>query len=383
MAAPTTHTDHGHTESARHGVDRSPEWPDAARHHLQLQPTCMACRPGMHSQSKVQVHHIFPFHYCVALGRPDLELDQRNLITLCEEEAGHPAENHHLLIGHLDDFRSSNLEVITDAQLFQGLSAVDIKRDSRWKQKEAARLKPLDRMTPQDKADFVALMNSRLPQSGGHALGMLRMPPYVLRNDGAGPYAIFACEKCRREFRSQPLPAVIPAAHYLGQQLFDTLLHQVPDVGKNLVTNLAANLVDSVTNRLAQAGTEAAANLLHNIPVFGDNLASSVVAASGQALTLTPGQLATAWQQVQSNFRLCPACQRVVCLSDFDPASGFCHDDQPQAGSAAPAAPATPAAHTAHAAHTTHTTRAAAHCPKCGAVTQGAKFCPNCGTKLS
>jgi hypothetical protein len=34
------------------------------------------------------VHHIFPFHYCIALGRPDLELDDRNLITLCEDEQG-------------------------------------------------------------------------------------------------------------------------------------------------------------------------------------------------------------------------------------------------------------------------------------------------------
>ena len=31
-----------------------------------------------------------------------------------------------------------------------------------------------------------------------------RMPRYDIRNDGAGPYAIFYCDMCGREFRSQP-----------------------------------------------------------------------------------------------------------------------------------------------------------------------------------
>ena len=41
----------------------------------------------------VQVQHIFPFHYCVALGRPDLELDERNLITLCGKSHDGIGEN--------------------------------------------------------------------------------------------------------------------------------------------------------------------------------------------------------------------------------------------------------------------------------------------------
>ncbi len=92
-------------------------------------------------------------------------LDQRNLITLCEDEAGNPADNHHLLVGHLDDFQSSNLDVATDAKTtFYGMRAATIKVDSRWKQKEAARLKSLDQMTAQDKADFQAKMNARFPK---------------------------------------------------------------------------------------------------------------------------------------------------------------------------------------------------------------------------
>jgi len=165
MKAPTTHPDHGALEAARHGIERSPQWSQVARQHLKLQPHCAACKPGTNTQAKVQVHHIFPFHYCVALGRPDLELDQRNLITLCEDEAGHPADNHHLLVGHLDDFQSSNLNVVADAQTtFHGLSAAAIRQDPRWKREEAGRLKPLDQMTPQDKANFLAKMNARFPK---------------------------------------------------------------------------------------------------------------------------------------------------------------------------------------------------------------------------
>jgi hypothetical protein len=108
----------------------------------------------------VQVHHIFPFHYCVLLGWPDLELDQRNLITLCETESGHVEENHHLLIGHLDDFKSSNLDVVNDAKkTFSGMTADQIKADPRWQ------LKPLDKMSQQEKDDFTAQMNKVFPKS--------------------------------------------------------------------------------------------------------------------------------------------------------------------------------------------------------------------------
>ncbi len=165
MADLATHQDYGAAEAARFGIQRSAEWPAVAKEHLKDHPQCAACKPGTNSQAKVQVHHIFPFHYCVTLGRPDLELDQRNLITLCEAEAGQPADNHHLLIGHLDDFTSSNLDVVADAKTtFHGKRAADIKNDPHWKQKEAARLKPLEKMTKQDKADFLAKMNARFPK---------------------------------------------------------------------------------------------------------------------------------------------------------------------------------------------------------------------------
>ncbi len=157
--------DHGAIEAARHGISRSPEWPKVEEEHKKLQPACVACKPGTNTNVGLQVHHIFPFHYCIALGRPDLELDQRNLITLCENEAGDPGENHHLLVGHLDDFQSSNLAVVADAQqTFFGMTADQIRQNPIWQQKEAARLKPLDQMTQQDKDDFTNQMNTRFPK---------------------------------------------------------------------------------------------------------------------------------------------------------------------------------------------------------------------------
>ena len=110
------------------------------------------------------MHHIFPFHYCIALGRPDLELDDRNLITLCEDEAGKPGQNHHLLVGHLDDFESSNLAVVEDAaRAFYGMDAEAIKSDMTWLRKKVSRLRPLQQMTVADREAFREAMNRRLP----------------------------------------------------------------------------------------------------------------------------------------------------------------------------------------------------------------------------
>jgi hypothetical protein len=161
----TATVDHGAVVAARLGIARSPEWPKVEAAHLRSQPKCVCCKPGTNPNAGVQVHHIFPFHYCIALGRPDLELDDRNLITLCEDEPGKPADDHHLLVGHLEDFQSSNLDVVQDAQkTFFGMTSAQIKSNAAWQAKKAARLKPLDKMTPADKNAFVAQMNSRFPK---------------------------------------------------------------------------------------------------------------------------------------------------------------------------------------------------------------------------
>lgn len=139
---------------------RSPQWPKIEHAFRKLHPQCVCCI--VPSTKHVQIHHRFPFHYCVALGRPDLELDMRNLITLCEWPS-HPSPDHHLLVGHLDDFQSSNLAVAEDAVTFRGMSEAQIRNDPRWIKKAANRLPHLDQMTAADKAGFTKLMNTTFP----------------------------------------------------------------------------------------------------------------------------------------------------------------------------------------------------------------------------
>ena len=158
--------DRGATEAKKYGIERSPEWPKVEKAHLEAHPTCAVCGQGA-DKVGLQVHHVFPFHYCIALGRPDLELDDRNLITLCESEKDKPSDDHHLLLGHLDDFQSSNLAVRKDAEKWaesKDYSENEIKGSAEWQAEEAARLKPLGQMSPGDKAGFIALMNKTYPK---------------------------------------------------------------------------------------------------------------------------------------------------------------------------------------------------------------------------
>ncbi len=158
--------DHGAAEAARHGIARSPHWPAVERAFRAAHPHCLACAPDA-PETAVQVHHRAPFHYVVALGRPDLELDPRNLVSLCETEEGRPAENHHLLIGHLGNFREGNLEVLEDAATtFHGMTAAQIHADPRWQAEiKTGRLKPLDEMSDAEKTAFRAMLDQRFPMA--------------------------------------------------------------------------------------------------------------------------------------------------------------------------------------------------------------------------
>lgn len=217
-----------------------------------------------------------------------------------------------------------------------------------------------------------------------------RMPRYDIRNDGAGPYAIFYCDMCNREFRSQP------------------------DVGSAIAQDI---------------GRQAMSGLLRKVPLVGGAVASNVLGEDPRySYKMTQAQIDSAWNQVQMHFRECPTCNRIVCLSDFDARSGFCQEDSPrtneiaeaqgeQAGAAikgfatafglgdvvnqvGQAAKSVQQASTQMARCPQDGTLAAPgtkfcpecgaamlqpaldKCPKCGANTMGAKFCPNCGTKI-
>jgi len=82
---------------------RSPAWARVRREFLQDFPKCSACGGAAH----VEAHHIQPFHL-----RPDLELVRANLIPLCLAKG----QLCHLTIGHGDDFRLWNPNVVQDSE---------------------------------------------------------------------------------------------------------------------------------------------------------------------------------------------------------------------------------------------------------------------------
>lgn len=115
--------DHGAHIARKHGMERSPEWPRVAHEHLAIEPACACCG---HKGQGLQVHHIKPFHL-----HPNLELDPNNLITLCEIKG----RDHHLLLGHLDDWESYNPNVRADVKRFHKKSDAEIRANPTW-QKE-------------------------------------------------------------------------------------------------------------------------------------------------------------------------------------------------------------------------------------------------------
>ena len=201
-----------------------------------------------------------------------------------------------------------------------------------------------------------------------------RKAPYSVYNDGTGPYAMFTCESCGRDYRAQPI------------------------------------LVEEVTQTITKS---AFGGLLRNIPIVG-NAAANQVDGDRYRNTLTNDELEKAWAEVKVNFAECQSCRRVVCIPDFDMASGFCKEDSPrseelqardaqQAGAAAagfmsgianafgiPDAMKAAAAQQAAAGVAAAPAPAAAPgaapaaaCASCGGtLATGAKFCANCGTPV-
>jgi len=150
--------DNGLLEAKRQNIEmeRSDKWNEVREAYLKKFPDCAVCG----STKNLQVHHIFPFHYCIALGCPDLELDDRNLITLCETKGF----DHHLLIGHFDDFKSSNLNVKNDVQTYHNLTEAQIRMNGSWLKATLSTITPLDEMSDQEKSDFTAKMNITYPK---------------------------------------------------------------------------------------------------------------------------------------------------------------------------------------------------------------------------
>lgn len=77
---------------------RDNRWPRLRKAFLVANPQCAVCVTAV----EVVPHHVKPVHLF-----PELELDPDNLITFCPP--------HHLLFGHLMNWRAYNPQVIADA----------------------------------------------------------------------------------------------------------------------------------------------------------------------------------------------------------------------------------------------------------------------------
>jgi len=182
----------------------------------------------------------------------------------------------------------------------------------------------------------------------------MRMARYDVRNDGAGPYAIFHCNKCYREFRTPP------------------------------------NIGNTVANSVGRA---ALGGLLRNIPLVGYEVADNVQDVR-YATQMSPQQIDAAWSGVAEQFHECPVCRMMVCPSDWDAQTGHCNEDSPrraqiaqaQAEQAAGMAQGFAAAFGLGGALTNLGAAAQAaaatlpRCAQCGTpAARGAKFCATCG----
>ena len=90
------------------GLKRSGQWPTIRKKFLKKNSSCELCL----GKTKLQVHHIIPFNI-----RPDLELVEENLITLCTRKKY--GVNCHLLVGHLGNYRSMNINCLEDVLVWR------------------------------------------------------------------------------------------------------------------------------------------------------------------------------------------------------------------------------------------------------------------------
>lgn len=166
----------------------------------------------------------------------------------------------------------------------------------------------------------------------------MRMARYDVQNEGVGPFAVFFCDKCGRDFRTDPAISTSDVSN-LGRSVLGGLLRAIPVVGYSV----ADNMQDPRT-----------------------------------LSTLTADQLQTAWGQVEHVFHECPTCLMIVCPTDFDAASGYCTEHIPRAPRRRKGGGATtPAGRDSAAAPAGRT------CPQCqAAVPEGMAFCTNCGTRM-
>ena len=176
----TPGTDLGTSIALKYGLKRSPLWAGVQRAYLAKNELCVVCS----SNSTIQIHHIMPFHLCHLVYRGDLELDERNFISLCEETGN----NHHLLLGHLGNFESYNQggreSILALGKSIPGLSEEAIKADQAWIQLMGSRPKPWEQWSHAEKLAFRQILDTTLP----FIATAKASAPYPFLDDGTMPH---------------------------------------------------------------------------------------------------------------------------------------------------------------------------------------------------
>ncbi len=88
-----------------------------------------------------------------------MELDPRNLITLCV----HHDSEHHVLLGHLDDYESYNPHVLEFVKNYSGLTSQQIRADPKWQEAAAGKPKHLDQMSEAEQSAFKEILDATFP----------------------------------------------------------------------------------------------------------------------------------------------------------------------------------------------------------------------------
>jgi len=155
--------DLGEAVGIEHGAHRSAHWATVRRQFLGDHPDCIYCTPEDKGKFTVEVHHIHAFHCCIGVGRPDLELDERNLVGLCETTHGKPAKDHHVAQGHLGDYQYNNDKVLSEIDQYLGMTKEEIEATETWKTASANRGKKFSDWTHDEKVAFRAMLDETLP----------------------------------------------------------------------------------------------------------------------------------------------------------------------------------------------------------------------------
>lgn len=148
--------DPGAKAGRKHGVRRANKWVSVRRAYLKVHPACELCG----CLQKVEVHHKMPFHVSAHIGRPDLELDLRNLITLCSDA---PHE-HHVLLGHLGDYQSYLRSIPWGARRLGRLRKAEIMSDPAWRRRVSRRPKDVGKLTADATAELRRWTDRRYPK---------------------------------------------------------------------------------------------------------------------------------------------------------------------------------------------------------------------------